>query len=84
MSGTGVAHVLHLCILECDEDLAELVNQGILPLHPFFMHLEALVVLSEAVLMPFLPDLETFKVGFDYWMEGGALVEGGSCLDVPA
>lgn len=44
------------------------------------MHLKAPVVLSEALFVPFLPSFETFEMGFDHWMKGGTLVEGGYVL----
>lgn len=76
VSGMSVAYVHHLCIFKGDENVTELVDQGVLPLHLPLMHLEASVMLSEAFFVPFLPD-------FDHWVEGSTLVEGSHILRSP-
>lgn len=55
MCHTKVAHMFHLGLIKGCEEVVPFVDKGVLPFHPFLVHLEVMIMLSELLLMTFLP-----------------------------
>lgn len=59
--GSGVPEVLDLHVFERSQDLPHLVDQDVLLLHHFLVHLEPLSMLVEALLVLLLLGFDTFE-----------------------
>lgn len=74
MCGACPSKVFHMRLFESGKNVIKLVYQGILALHLLFMHLKPLVMVVEALLVAFVSGFEPLESGFNYRIDGAALV----------
>lgn len=62
--------VLYVSTFEDDEDIIEVIDEGILPCEPYLVFLKLSVMIVQALLVAFMRSLETFEPGFNDEVEG--------------
>lgn len=67
--------MFHLHLLEGDQYVVKLVNECVLALHPFLVHLKPSVVFVEVLLKSFVPGFKSIKLGFNHRINEAALID---------